>query len=71
VRVTATDARLEGGGRRVRLVQEGPQTARSLDVLLLEAAAALRGLNGRRVGFRGELQGDVLWLAEVEDSGPR
>jgi hypothetical protein len=69
VRLTATDARLEEGGRRVRLVQAAPQTARSLESLLAETAAALRGLDGRRVAFTGELQGDVLWLAEVEDPG--
>jgi hypothetical protein len=69
VRQTPTDARLEGDGRRVRLVQAAPQTARSLESLLAETAAALRGLDGRRVAFTGELQGDVLWLAEPEDPG--
>jgi hypothetical protein len=69
VHVTRTEARLEADGRRVRLVEAAPQTARSLEALLLEAAAAFRGLDGRRVALRGELQGDVLWLAQAEETG--
>ena len=69
LRVIATEARLEGGGRVVRLVQAPPQTAESLESLLGRTASALRHLEGRRVEVRGELQGDLLWSAEVEDPG--
>ena len=70
LRVIATEARLEGGGRVVRLVQAPPQTAESLESLLGRTASALRHLEGRRVEVRGELQGDLLWSADVEDPGP-
>jgi hypothetical protein len=63
--VTDTEAYIESGPRRLGLVSAAPITAVGLEALLAQTAAELRPRAGARVRARGDLQGDVLWDAQV------
>lgn len=51
---------------RIRLVHVSPQTRVNLDPLFDQMADQVRFLDGQQVTATGELQGDVLWSAEVK-----
>ncbi|MGH7558308.1 MAG: hypothetical protein ACREMD_11145 [Gemmatimonadota bacterium] len=66
LRVTEDEASIEANGR-VRLIFVPPQTGVDVDELLAQTAANVRMLDGQRVHATGELQGDILWNARVEE----
>lgn len=51
---------------RIRLVHVSPQTGVDLDALFDQMADQVRFLNGQEVTATGELEGDVLWSAQVK-----
>jgi hypothetical protein len=60
---------------RIRLVHVSPQTRVNLDPLFDQMADQVRFLDGQRVTATGELEGDILWSAQVktaaaEDAAP-
>jgi hypothetical protein len=65
LQVTAKAAYFEYGSGRIVLVGAPPVTAVGAEALMIRTAEDLRHLAGRRVRARGDLQGDVLWGAEV------
>lgn len=64
--VTATEAYIERGAHRLRLIEEPPQTAMTVEELLARTAESLRRFDGTRVRATGSLQGTILWSARVE-----
>jgi hypothetical protein len=52
--------------KRIRLVHVSPQTRVNLDPLFDQMADQVRFMDGQQVTATGELQGDVLWSAEVK-----
>jgi hypothetical protein len=63
--VTAKEAYLEYGSRRIRVVGAPPVTAVGLESLLARTADEVRRLDGDRVRALGDLQGDILWGAQI------
>lgn len=66
LRVTEDEAVIEAD-RRIRLIFVPPQTGVDIDELLAQTAANVAMLDGQRVHATGELQGDILWSARVEE----
>jgi hypothetical protein len=63
--VTTAEAFLDYGSRRIRVVSAAPVTAVALEALLARTADEVRRLDGDRVRALGDLQGDILWGAQV------
>jgi|SRR5687767_3505721 len=66
--VTAPAAYYEAGDERIILVQAPPVTAMGASELMADAARALRRFAGKQVSARGDLQGNILWEAQVTSS---
>lgn len=66
LRVTEDEAYIEADGR-IRLIFVPPQTGVDIDELLAQTAENVGMLDGQRVHATGELQGDILWSARVEE----
>lgn len=64
--VTDAAAYFQDGNKRIRLIQDNPMTAKDANELMADAARALRALGGQFVWAKGELQGDIIWGAEVK-----
>ncbi|MGH7542598.1 MAG: hypothetical protein ACREK7_01540 [Gemmatimonadota bacterium] len=63
--VTEHEAVIVSEGR-IRLIHVSPQTRVNLDPLFDQMADQVRFMDGQRVTAIGELQGDVLWSAQVK-----
>ncbi len=66
LRVSEDEAVIEADAP-VRLIFVPPQTGVDIDELLAQTAANVAMLDGQRVHATGELQGDILWSARVEE----
>ncbi|MGH7563079.1 MAG: hypothetical protein ACREK5_01465 [Gemmatimonadota bacterium] len=67
LRVTEDEAAIEADGR-IRLIFVPPQTGVDVDDLLAQTADNVRMMDGQRVHATGELLGDILWSARVEEA---
>lgn len=65
LQVTAREAYLEHCGRRILVVSAPPMTAVDSRALMIRTAGELGHFNGKRIRAQGELQGDILWGAQI------
>jgi hypothetical protein len=63
--VTTSEAYFEYNGRRIVLVAASPMTAVSPQALMTRTPGDLQHLSNKRVRAQGDLQGDILWGAQV------
>jgi hypothetical protein len=66
--VTSDAAYFDYRGRRIRLVSAAPMTAVGTQALLKRTAEDLRHLDGKLARAQGDLQGDILWGAQLTSS---
>ena len=64
--VTPSEAYFEDGGTRIPLIGGSMVMSMGAREMTARTAQALRDLAGQRVVARGELQGSVLWEAQVQ-----